>query len=326
MSILYKWLSVLSSRNCREAGLLLCIVLISPVLAASPEKPKNIAFVVSKASSAYEQVVSLAKSNLLKQNNQYRFETLLQSAETDIERVLETADLIVTVGTGATQTVVSKEPSQPVIAALITDSAFSAIAQQYYGSREQALAAGLSVICLDQPVKRSIQLSKLLVPSASNIGLMLGPTSLPKLEEFSHYVTEAGLEPILVSVNARDNPIKALEPIIKRSDVFIPLPDSRLINIATAKWILQLSYRYKVPVVVYSKAYLNAGALAAVYTSPENVALQVSELIAKHDDMTSGSGAAHMPAYFSVEFNTNVAEHLDIRLKDKQFYLDRLKH
>jgi len=32
-----------------------------------------------------------------------------------------------------------------------------------------------------------------------------------------------------------------------------------------------------------------------------------------------------MPAYFSVEFNTNVAEHLDIRLKDQQFYLDRLK-
>jgi hypothetical protein len=32
-----------------------------------------------------------------------------------------------------------------------------------------------------------------------------------------------------------------------------------------------------------------------------------------------------MPAYFSVEFNTNVAEHLGIGLQDKQFYLDRLK-
>lgn len=326
MGILHKWLSVLSSMRCREVSLLLWFALVSPALAASPEKPRTIAFVVSKASSAYEQVVSLAESNLLAQNNQYSFVTLLQGAEADIDRALETADLIVTVGAGATQRVVSKEPSQPVIAALITDSAFSAIAQQYYGSREQALAAGLSVICLDQPVKRSIQLSKLLIPSASNIGLMLGPASLPKLEEFERHVTEAGLEPILVSVNARDNPIKALEPIIKRSDVFIPVPDSRLINIATAKWILQLSYRYKVPVVAYSKAYLNAGALAAVFTSPENVAQQVSELIAQHGDETSGSGAAHMPAYFSVEFNTNVAEHLDIRLKDKQFYLDRLKN
>ena len=32
-----------------------------------------------------------------------------------------------------------------------------------------------------------------------------------------------------------------------------------------------------------------------------------------------------MPAYFSVKFNNNVAEHLDIRLQDKQFYIDRLK-
>jgi len=112
----------------------------------------------------------------------------------------------------------------------------------------------------------------MLMPSASNVGLMLGPASLPRLEEFGNHVSNAGMNPILVAVNARDNPIKVLEPAIKRADVFIPVPDSRLINISTAKWILQLSYRYKVPVVAYSRAYLKAGALAAVYTSPENVA------------------------------------------------------
>ena len=83
--------------------------------------------------------------------------------------------------------------------------------------------------------------------------------------------------------------------------------------------------RYFSCVVAYSQAYLNAGALAAVYTSPENVAQQVSELVAKQAESEDGSGLAHMPAYFSVEFNTNVAEHLDIRLKDQQFYLDRMK-
>jgi ABC-type uncharacterized transport system substrate-binding protein len=324
MSILHKWLSVLSSKNVRGPCLLLCIF-VGPVLAASPEKPTNIAFVISKASSAYQQVVSGAESNLLEQNNQYSFVSMVQGDHSKIDRALQSADLIVTVGAGATEAVVGKAPSQPVIAALITDSAFSAIVQKYYGSRDQALASGLSVICLDQPVKRSIKLSKLLVPSASNVGLMLGPASSSKLEEFGRHVTETGMEPILVSVNTRDNPIKTLEPIIKRSDVFIPVPDSRLINIATAKWILQLSYRHKVPVVAYSKAYLSAGALAAVYTSPENVAQQVFELIVKYENSEGSAGAAHMPAYFSVEFNTNVAEHLGIRLQDKQFYLDRLK-
>ena len=305
--------------------MLLFVVVASPVLAAGLEKPQNIAFVVSKNSSAYQQVVSGAKSNLHGQGDHYTFVSMSQSASSKIERALETADLIVTVGAGATQVVVSQAPSQPVIAVLITYSAFLAIAQKYYGSKEQALASGLSVVCIDQPVERSIQLSKLLMPSASNVGLMLGPGSLSKLEEFGRYVTDAGMEPILVSVNASDNPIKTLELIIKRSDVFIPVPDSRLINIATAKWILQLSYRYKVPVVAYSKAYLNAGALAAVYTSPENVAQQVSELIEIYGNSAISSGAAHMPAYFSVEFNNNVAEHLDIRLQDKQFYIDRLE-
>ena len=325
MNIFYKWPFRFISTRYLGAWVLLCIIFSNPLLAASSETPRKIAFVISKASPAYQQVVTGAEEKLLGQSSVYSFDDMLQGADRKIDQAIETADIIVTVGAGATEAVVSKNPSQPVIAALITDSAFSAIAQQYYGSSEQALASGVSVICLDQPVKRSIELSKLLIPSVENVGLMLGPASLSKLEEFGSHVSNAGMTPILVAVNAEDNPIKALEPIIKRSDVFIPVPDSRLINVATAKWILQLSYRYKVPVVAYSQAYLNAGALAAVYTSPENVAQQVSELVAKQAESEDGSGLAHMPAYFSVEFNTNVAEHLDIRLKDQQFYLDRLK-
>ena len=83
----------------------------------------------------------------------------------------------------------------------------------------------------------------------------------------------------IVKVSATENPILIIEPVIKKSDIFIPVPDSRLINIATAKWILQLSYRYRVPVIAYSMAYLNGGALAAIYSSPENVGRQTADLI-----------------------------------------------
>ena len=204
-------------------------------MAASSETPRKIAFVISKASPAYQQVVTGAEEKLLGQSSVYSFDDMLQGADRKIDQAIETADIIVTVGAGATEAVVSKNPSQPVIAALITDSAFSAMTQQYYGSSEQALASGVSVICLDQPVKRSIELSKLLIPSVENVGLMLGPASLSKLEEFGSHVSNAGMTPILVAVNAEDNPIKALEPIIKRSDVFIPVPDSRLINVVDTR-------------------------------------------------------------------------------------------
>ena len=324
MNIFYKWPFRFISTRYLGAWVLLCITFTNPLLAASSERPRKIAFVISKASPAYQQVVTGAEEKLLGQSSVYSFDGMLQGADRKIDQAIETADIIVTVGAGATEAVVSKGPSQPVIAALITDSAFSAIAEKYYASRQQALDSGLSVIFLDQPVKRSIELSKMLMPSASNVGLMLGPASLPRLEEFGSHVSNAGMNPILVAVNARDNPIKVLEPAIKRADVFIPVPDSRLINISTAKWILQLSYRYKVPVVAYSRAYLKAGALAAVYTSPENVAQQVSELVAEVVNSEEGTGLAHMPAYFSVEFNTNVAEHLGIDLKDTEFYLERL--
>ena len=112
---------------------------------------------------------------------------------------------------------------------------------------------------------------------------------------------------------------------MKASDIFIAVPDSRLINVATARWILQLSYRHKVPVIAYSKTYLNAGALAAIYSSPENVGMQAAELILSNDTLSAETGGVHLPYYFSVQFNASVAAHLNIRLKNKQFYLDQLR-
>ena len=110
---------------------------------------------------------------------------------------------------------------------------------------------------------------------------MLGPASVHRQAELSKYITDSGLQPQFVSISAKDNPIHKIEPVLSRSDVFIPISDSRLINIATAKWILHLSYRHKVPVIAFSKSYLKAGALAAIYSSPADVAKILSEWLIK---------------------------------------------
>ena len=301
--------------------LLLLFSVSNQTFAHPVAEPIHVSFVVSRTSEPYQKVVAGVQAALF--NNHYSFSEIHQSAINDIENTLVTADIIVTVGAGAAAQVMSLNPTVKVIASLITDSAFASLAEKHYGSTKAAFSAGVSLICLDQPVQRSIKLAKALVPEARSAGLMLGPASHKNASMLSSQVKKAGMVSEIVKVSATENPILIIEPVIKKSDIFIPVPDSRLINIATAKWILQLSYRYRVPVIAYSQAYLNGGALAAIYSSPENVGRQTADLIIEGKRI-SDNGGRYRPAYFSVEFNSSVAAYLGVDLKPKQYYLDWL--
>jgi ABC-type uncharacterized transport system substrate-binding protein len=303
-------------------GILLLFGVCNLAFSQSSTVPDQVTFVVSRKSDAYSKVVAMTKAELSTGN--YKFSTIRQDANHEIDDAIAEGGIIVTVGAGATAEVMSRNPKSRLITSLITDSAFSSLAKKHYGSTSAAFVAGVSVICLDQPVERSARLAKMLMPEATDAGLMLGPASYEKADEFSRQINEAGMTSTMVKFSATENPILAIEPVLKESDVFIPVPDSRLINIATAKWILQLSYRYRVPVIAYSKAYLNGGALAAIYSSPENVGRQTADLIDREKRFPN-VGGRHIPAYFSIEFNSSVAAYLDVNLKPKQFYLDRLK-
>lgn len=281
-------------------------------------KESRVLFVISKQAKIYTDLTALVQRNLHGQTG-----TIYQFV-TDVEKNFVTRnlnfkpDFIVTVGAMASETVMKSKPQQPVLSVLITDSAFNLLSKKYYGSNTQAYAANVSAICLDQPFQRSIRLAKLILPEAKIAGVMTGPSSKKREDDFAQYVTDANMVPKMINIGLEDNPIHLLEPIIKRSDVFIPVPDNRRVNIATAQWILQLSYRYKVPVIAYSKTYLDAGALAAIYSSVENVAQQTAEFI--DNEFLGDTGGSHAAAYFSISFNSSVASNLNIDLKSEQFY------
>ena len=292
------------------------------VFAKPLDEPKKITFVVSRWSDPYSQVIASVRDNL--QAEDYIFHTIHQDADGVIDRKILDTDTVVTVGASATEKVMARKPDVQVVAVLITDSAFSSLANKYFGSKQAALNAGVSVVCLDQPVQRSVELAKLIMPRAEKAGLMVGPASYDHIEIFSRQINMAGMRPNIVKFSAQENPILSIEPVLSQSDIFIPAPDTRLINIATAKWILQLSYRYRVPVIAFSKAYLKGGALAALYSSPVNVGRQTAELLSHNLQTPALVGGAHMPAYFSIAFNDSVAAFFNLSLESENFYIRQL--
>jgi ABC-type uncharacterized transport system substrate-binding protein len=71
-------------------------------------------------------------------------------------------------------------------------------------------------------------------------------------------------------------------------------------------------------VIAYSKTYLDAGALAAIYSSVENIAQQTAEFI--RNEFNDDTGGSYTAAYFSIGFNSSVASNLNIVLENEQFY------
>ena len=270
-------------------------------------------FVLSKDSTSYTHVVDLIVADWAK-NNQYAI--VLKEEQNKLETMLDKTDIVISLGTSAAETVFKNKSKKPHIVTLITQSSFASLAKRYFSSEAVALAAGISPILLDQPFERKIALAKKLLPKASRVGVMLGSATKEKISTYNNSIIDRNMKPQTLIIDAGKNPVRQLDPIIKQSDVFIPVADSHLINVTTAKWILQLSYRYRVPVIGYSSNFVDAGALASVYSSAEGVAKQTLELLGTvfHKDYTH---TVHSPKFCTVKFNTNVAWYLNLTIPDE---------
>lgn len=326
----------------RRTGVLwLALLLAAPgaLAAAQPVASwSSLLFVVSKESQVYRQVVTAGQSAL---------PATIGSAVVAADRSDPAAlavtiaqaqpELIVTVGTAAAELVYQTlytdraasspnptpkpTPNPKVLSTLLTRSGYRVFCDRYFVGLPADSAANLSVQFLDQPLERQLALAALIAPAAKRIGVMVGPANsldaaqLAALDE----PLAASLAPVFLT--AHDNPIRLLEPAVAASDVFVPLADSRQLNLATSRWILQLSYRYRKPVIGYSASYVDAGAVAAVYTGVGDVAAQLSATLA--DWVVGGlpaTGSERNPDGFSIKLNRTAALALGIELEDEAHY------
>jgi putative ABC transport system substrate-binding protein len=297
--------------------ILLCLLSLSFNVNADAANNKlsqtHALFVLSKNSASYTDVVDLIVADWAKNK---KYSIVLKEEQEKLVGLLDKTNIVISLGTGAAETVFKNKIKKPHIATLITQNSFDSLAKQYFGSEAIALAAGISPIFLDQPFERKVALAKKLLPKASRVGVMLGSATKAKISIYNNSIVDRKMKPQALVIDAGKNPIRQLDPIIKQSDVFIPVADSHLINVTTAKWILQLSYRYRVPVIGYSSNFVDAGALASVYSSAKGVAKQTLDLL---DTVFNKDyiHAVHPPKYCTVKFNTNVAWYLNLTIPDE---------
>jgi len=238
--------------------------------------------------------------------------TLLIQAPSATDAVRQST-LLVTVGSLAAQKAAALDPGIPILATLIPRQVFENIVQGAKLDHRQ-----FSAIYLDQPLSRQLALIRGVLPEAHTVGVIAGPATTHELRLLKNSVEKNGMHLSQESIASEAELFPALQRLLPDTDVLLALPDPTVINRSTIQSMLLTTYRYRVPVAGYSASQVDAGVLAAVYSSPVQIAQQAAQLI--REMLRNGSGGLKGPFYpkhFSVKINRNVAHSLGLNVPDE---------
>jgi len=244
---------------------------------------QTIIIISSSGAPVYERTVNTIDTQLRDRglSSRYRLQRLRLDRGIDLEalELMQSPALIITVGSAAAAFTLEHFPERPVICSFITRSAFASISERVFPTSNSVTA-----LYIDQPITRLLKLASLLRAEQSPYKIsMLSQQSMAQLglaNEGEAILNDSHISSLMLSKD--DNPIKKLEPLMKNSDVFIVRPNTNLFNRLVAKLVLQLSMRYKTPVIGFSKKYADAGAMLSLYASPEDIGRDAAKLIAAH--------------------------------------------
>jgi ABC-type uncharacterized transport system substrate-binding protein len=226
----------------------------------------------------------------------------------------EKFDLIVAVGSKATELALTNS-NAPLLSIMVPKAGYDALLDKH---SPQKLPKTVSAIYLDQPWSRQLNFIQAALPKHNIVGVLYSPNThivLPRLPR--------GMSLNAKSVRSTDILFDTLENILISSDVLLVIPDSEIYSSNNVRNILLTSYRYKVPLIGISQAYVNAGALGAIFSTPEQLAEQAGEMI----DSFAKSRQLPEPQYpllFSISLNQQVARSLGIVLDSQEVILERM--
>jgi hypothetical protein len=186
-----------------------------------------------------------------------------------------------------------------------------------YQSRKNRLSPeseSLAEIYIDQPYRRYFDLIRTVIPRSSRVGLLIHTNDVEIINILAENASRFNLTIKPSVINDEGNIGEALGYILNDIDVLLALPDSRIHNSRTISHILTTAYRKNIPVVGFSSAYVKAGALAAIYTSPEDIAHQLSEVVVEFVSTGYVEKRFQHATYFSVSINFEVARSLGLPL------------
>lgn len=230
------------------------------------------------------------------------------------------ADSGLIVAVGIKSTAMALNSHFPVLGVLVSKAGVEKLLHERSAHREKG---AFSAIYMDQPSKRQVELVVAALPEAKNIGLLFSAQSTD-VAELRKAIMEQKLQLHEQQSDSAETLHRDLQTVLKKSDVLLAIPDAQIYNSATIRHILLETYRSGNPLVGFSSAYIRAGALCAVFSTPEQIATQTTSLVSQFLE-TGRLPLAQYPNEFDVMVNQQVARSLGIQIRERDALIEQIK-
>lgn len=296
----------------RHLAMLLLSGAIALLTVAAQAETLNVRLVLSDSSPPYQQFSSALNKALGASKADVTVISSQPGSGSD-------ADLIVAIGIKATESALTRLDT-PVLGVMIPKMGYETLLKKLPSQQRPRTT---SAIYIDQSWERQLDFIQAALPKHRRIGLLYSPDTQLDLASLRNNAKAHGLLLSAQAVQSTETLFATLDAVLGESDVLLAIPDSAIYNSSNVRNILLTSYRHKVPLIGISQAYVNAGALGAVYSTPEQQAEQVVEAIvsfAKNRRLPE----PQYPDLFSIGLNQQVARSLGIVLDTPEVIRERM--
>ncbi len=280
-----------------------CLALVSAQAVAA-----RVTVVLSDDSAPYQEVYQVIRAYL----DDTAHDVVRLYAEEMTATSLNDARLAVAVGVRAADSLIALPNRPPVLAVLVPRAWYLKTGRVRLGDDSRRK---VSAIYLDQPFGRQAQLIRLAFPEAQRVGVLLGEDQSVPVGELDEALRAQQLDLVHQVLAEDERLIMALENVLSSAELLLAVPDPRVFNRNTAQSLFLTSYRYRVPVLGYSRSLTRAGALLSLHSSPAQIGRQTAEWVRRViQDVPVNLPPPAYPAYFSVSINQQVARSLGFTL------------
>jgi len=294
------------------SGLALCLLAL-PAIAQMPEI--QVGIVRSQTSAPYILATQALVNGLTRQGVPLDAVDVWSPDELALLPLARVSGVKVWValGTEAATGLARSRVKAPVLNALLPRSSFERVLR----ASGRKASAHFNVLELDQPLQRQLALVRLVLPKSRRLAVLWGPDSLPKAPALRSLASSQGLTLQEDVVNQGTSLFAALRSVLEGSDVLWAFADPLVFNSNNIQNILMTTIRVQVPVLAFSPAYVRAGALMAVYSTPLQVGDQAAQWVLDVLANRALSALALEPLDFEISVNEQVARALGLSIDVK---------
>lgn len=278
--------------------------------------------VLSDSGGAYREATETLRSVLREQGAVPTVRTV--QVDDLSSNVVAEADVLIAVGVRAMEALAQDNivaGNRPTLNILVPRQNFESLR-----TRLKLDTKMFTAIYLDQPLSRQLRLIKQILPGRNRVGMVLSLATPERIKALQQAAREQQLGLEIEQVGSQEEIIPALKRLLVNDKVLLALPDPLVFNKNTAQSILLTSYRAQTPLIAYSKTYVQAGALAAVFSTPTQIGQQAAEILTRTLQLKNFLlPTAQYPKYFSVTVNYQVGRSMGFDLDDEATLLDRVK-